>query len=110
MIIKVFCVVSMLSKLPLAVCLRGEQQACNIKEGGATGFLWNFHRYRLVYYNYSLIALDCPLDKFHCSIVSTLGISFTVARFRAYRALPFRIVTLSDNHDHAYVYVTSHLG
>ena len=25
----------------------GGQQACLIKEGGATGFLWNFHRYRL---------------------------------------------------------------
>ena len=33
MLIKVFCVVSMLSKLPPAVCLRGEGG------GGATGLL-----------------------------------------------------------------------
>ena len=32
------CVLSMLNKLPPGVCWRGEgQQACYIKEGGATG-------------------------------------------------------------------------
>ena len=46
MLIKVFSVLSMLSKLPPAVCLAGGgggggggAQACLIKEGGATGFL-----------------------------------------------------------------------
>ena len=39
MLIKVFCVVSMLSKLGGGGGGGGGQQACQIKEGGATGFL-----------------------------------------------------------------------
>ena len=55
MLIKVFCVVSMLSKLPPAVCLRGGG-------GGATGFMWNFHRYRLVLHNYVINTLAVILQ------------------------------------------------
>ena len=47
---------SMLSKLPPAVCLGGGgggggggATGLLNKGGGATGYLWNFHRYRLVY-------------------------------------------------------------
>ena len=28
-----------------------------MKEGGATGFLWNFHRYRLVKHNYGIVVI-----------------------------------------------------
>ena len=91
MLIKVFCVVSMLSKLPPAVCLRGGgggggggQQACLIKEGGATGFLWNFHRYRLVCIIIAVLSVGggggggghhsqhiptVHINELHCSIV-----------------------------------------
>ena len=47
MLIKVFCV---LSKLPPVGRGGGGGGATGLlnKGGGATGFLWNFHRYRLV--------------------------------------------------------------
>ena len=55
MLIKVLCVLSMLNKLPPGVCWRGGgggggggATGLLNKGGGATGFLWNFHRYRLV--------------------------------------------------------------
>ena len=53
MLIKVFCALSMLNKLPPGGVFGGGGGGGGAtgllnKEGGATGFLRNFHRYRLV--------------------------------------------------------------
>ena len=64
MLIKVFCVLSMLSKLPPVVCLRGGGGATgSLNKGGGEQQASKFHRYRLVLNN----ALDLALPGYNNS-------------------------------------------
>ena len=115
MLIKVFCVLSMLSKLPPAEGGGGGGGGGGNrlpKEGGVTGFLWNFHRYRLVIYQYetypiilrnllsglSIIRRKEKHKKYYCFPVTTcaLIISILPIHFKPARSIT-RTFSLSPN-------------
>ena len=82
MLIKVFCVVSMLSKLPPAVCLRGGATGLLNKGGGSNRLPVEFPQVQTSLYNYSCAvgrggggghhSQHIPtvhINELHCSIV-----------------------------------------